>query len=173
MVLAAALDVLIKGGYTNFSVSGVATRAGVSRGALERLPTKNDLLVGATQHAMNAAINHAGRLAAGGGQRTVAQFLRDSEHFFFGPLYRAMLELAIAASASDRALAKLHRPIVTRARSRLNRVWSELVPADAASVGHPGIMTLSTLAEGRDLMRPRGDASDGAGNVPDRALSSQ
>ncbi len=129
VVLAAALDILIEGGYANFSVSGVATRAGVSRGALERyFPTKNDLLVGATQHAMNAAIDHAERLAAGGGQRTVEQFLRDSEHFFFGPLYRAMLELAIAA-ASDRALAKLHRPIVTRARSRLNRIWLESLNA--------------------------------------------
>ncbi len=128
-VLAAALDVLIADGYANFSASRVAARAGVSRGALERyFPTKNDLLLAATQHAMDAAVAHAERLAAGGGRRTVEQFLRDSEHFFFGPLYRAMLELAIAA-ASDADLAKPHRPIVARARKRLNRIWLESLSA--------------------------------------------
>ncbi len=128
-VLAAALDVLIAGGYANFSASRVAARAGVSRGALERyFPTKNDLLVAATQHAMDAAVAHAERLAAGNGEHTVERFLRDSEHFFFGPLYRAMLELAIAA-ASDGALAEPHRPIVKRARKRLNRIWLDRLSA--------------------------------------------
>ncbi len=128
-VLAAALDVLIAHGYANFSASRVAARADVSRGALERyFPTKNDLLLAATQHAMDAAVAHAERLAAAGGQRTVEQFLIDSEHFFFGPLYRAMLELAIAA-ASDTALAKPHRPIVARARKSLNRIWLESLAA--------------------------------------------
>jgi AcrR family transcriptional regulator len=128
-VLAAALDVLIADGYANFSASRVAARAGVSRGALERyFPTRNDLLLAATQHAMDAAVAHAERLAAGGGRRSVAQFLRDSEHFFFGPLYRAMLELAIAA-ASHADLAKPHRPIVARARKRLNRIWLESLSA--------------------------------------------
>jgi AcrR family transcriptional regulator len=122
-VLTAALDVLIADGYANFSASRVAARAGVSRGALERyFPTKNDLLTAATQRAMDAAVAHAQRLASAGEERTVERFLRDSEHFFFGPLYRAMLELAIAA-ASDKALAKPHRPIVRRARKNLNRIW--------------------------------------------------
>ena len=128
-VLAAALDVLIADGYANFSASRVAARAGVSRGALERyFPTKNDLLVAATEHAMEAAVAHAERLAAGNGAHTVERFLRDSEHFFFGPLYRAMLELAIAA-ASDKALAKPHRPIVRRARKSLNRIWLDRLSA--------------------------------------------
>jgi AcrR family transcriptional regulator len=128
-VLAAALDVLIADGYANFSASRVAARAGVSRGALERyFPTKNDLLVAATQHAMEAAVAHAQRLAARNGKPTVERFLLDSQHFFFGPLYRAMLELAIAA-ASDRALAKPHRPIVARARKSLNRIWLETLIA--------------------------------------------
>ncbi len=128
-VLAAALDVLIADGYANFSASRVAAHAGVSRGALERyFPTKNDLLVAATQHAMDAAVAHAQRLAARNGKPTVERFLLNSQHFFFGPLYRAMLELAIAA-ASDRALAKPHRPIVARARKSLNRIWLETLIA--------------------------------------------
>jgi AcrR family transcriptional regulator len=128
-VLAAALEVLIADGYAKFSASRVAARAGVSRGALERyFPTKNDLLVAATQHAMDAAVAHAQRLAARNGKPTVERFLIDSQHFFFGPLYRAMLELAIAA-ASDRALAKPHRPIVARARKSLNQIWLETLTA--------------------------------------------
>jgi AcrR family transcriptional regulator len=128
-VLAAALDVLIEDGYANFSASRVATRAGVSRGALERyFPTKNDLLVAATQHAMDAAVAHAHGLADRNGRPTVERFLADSEHFFFQPLFRAMLELAIAA-ASDPALAKTHHPIVARARRTLNRIWLERLTA--------------------------------------------
>jgi AcrR family transcriptional regulator len=128
-VLAAALAVLIDEGYANFSASAVAARAGVSRGALERyFPTKTDLLVAVTQHAMDTAVTHAERLAARGGKRTIEQFLRDSEHFFFSPVYRAMMELAIAA-ASDKVLARPYRPIVARARRRLNRVWRDSLEA--------------------------------------------
>ena len=127
-VIAAALEVLIDDGFANFSASAVAARAGVSRGALERyFPTKNDLLVAATQHAMDAAVAHAEGLA-NGGERTVEQFLRDSEDFFFSPVYRAMLELAIAA-ASDKALGKPIRPIVASARKSLNRIWLDTLRA--------------------------------------------
>ena len=127
--MAAALEVLIEHGYANFSASRVATRAGVSRGALERyFPTRNDLLVAATQHAMDAAVVHARGLADRNGRPTVERFLADSEHFFFRPLFRAMLELAIAA-ASDPALAKVHHPIVARARKTLNRIWLETLMA--------------------------------------------
>jgi AcrR family transcriptional regulator len=128
-VLNAALDVLIADGFANFSAGRVARRAGVSRGALERyFPTKNDLLVAATQHAMDEAVAHAKALASRNSKPTVERFLLDSEHFFFGPLYRAMLELAIAA-ASDAGLAKLHRPIVARARKSLNRIWLDTLIA--------------------------------------------
>jgi AcrR family transcriptional regulator len=128
-VLAAALEVLVDDGNANFSAGRVAARAGVSRGALERyFPTKNDLLVAVTQHAMDTAVAHAKQLAARGDRRTIEQFLLDSEHFFFSPVYRAMLELAIAA-ASDPDLAKVHRPIVARARRDLNRVWLDSLTA--------------------------------------------
>src|SRR5215470_12339258 len=113
-VLAAALEVLIDDGNANFSAGAVAAHAGVSRGALERyFPTKNDLVVAVTQHAMDTAVAHARQLAARGGKHTIERFLLDSEHFFFSPVYRAMVELAIAA-ASDKALAKKQDPIVVR-----------------------------------------------------------
>jgi AcrR family transcriptional regulator len=128
-VLASALEVLIDDGYANFSASVVAARAGVSRGALERyFPTKNDLLVAVTAHAMDTAVAHAKHLAAREGKHTIERFLLDSEHFFFSPVYRAMVELAIAA-ASDRSLAKKQNPIVIRARKSLNRIWLDSLAA--------------------------------------------
>jgi AcrR family transcriptional regulator len=128
-VLASALEVLIDDGYANFSASVVAARAGVSRGALERyFPTKNDLLVAVTGHAMDTAVAHAKQLATREGKRTIERFLLDSEHFFFSPVYRAMVELAIAA-ASDRGLAKKQNPIVIRARKSLNRIWLDSLAA--------------------------------------------
>ena len=56
-VLNAAVQLLTEADYSRFSAARVATRAGVSRGALERyFPTKNDLLVALTQHVMDTAV---------------------------------------------------------------------------------------------------------------------
>src|SRR4030081_2773081 len=124
---AAALAVLIDEGDANFSASAVAARAGLSRGALERyFPTKNDLLVAVTQHVMDAAVADTKLLAARGPKQSdpIHRFLLDSEHFFFSPVYRGMVELAIAARG-DKELAKAHDAIVMRARTDLDRLWRE------------------------------------------------
>src|SRR5437667_12800713 len=98
-VLNAAVQLLTEADYSRFSAANVATRAGVSRGALERyFPTKNDLLVAVTQHVMDAAVADTKLLAARGPKQSdpIHRFLLDSEHFFFSPVYRGMVELAIA-----------------------------------------------------------------------------
>jgi AcrR family transcriptional regulator len=130
-VLSAALQVLIEGGFVKFTASGVAARARVSRGALEHyFPTRNDLLAAATQYAMDKAVEHAARLAARATRSAdpVGKFLLDSEHFFFSPVYRAMIELAIAAS-NDRSLSRAFRPIVTGAREVLDGIWIDTLDA--------------------------------------------
>jgi AcrR family transcriptional regulator len=122
-VLAAAVEVLISNGYANFSSIRVASWAGVSRGALERyFPTKGKLLIAATEYSLDTAVAYAERLASRANAHTVEQFLGDSEHFFFSPTYRALIELAIGV-ANDRDVASQHRFIVARARRRLNRIW--------------------------------------------------
>jgi AcrR family transcriptional regulator len=126
-VLNAAAQVLTEAGYANFSAARVAAHAGVSRGALERyFPTKNDLLVAVTEHVMDRATSDARLLAARGPNQEdpINRFLLDSEHFFFSPVYRGMVELAIAAK-SDSELAERHGPIVIRARRELNTTWLE------------------------------------------------
>src|SRR5471032_1300850 len=83
-ILTAAIELLIEIGYARFSASGVAARAGVSRGALEHYyPRKIDLCAAATRHAMREAVDHARSLAdpATTAADPIAKFLVDSEHF--------------------------------------------------------------------------------------------
>jgi AcrR family transcriptional regulator len=126
-VLNAAVQLLTEADYSRFSAARVATRAGVSRGALERyFPTKNDLLVAVTEYVIGKAVTDTKLLAARGPKQSdpINRFLLDSEHFFFSPVYRGMIELAIAAR-SDRQLAEAHDAIVTRGRQELDRLWLE------------------------------------------------
>jgi hypothetical protein len=54
----------------------------------------------------------------------ISRFLLDSEHFFFSPIYRGMVELTMAARNDD-DLAEHLDPIVQRARITLNTTWRE------------------------------------------------
>jgi AcrR family transcriptional regulator len=133
--LSTALRILSEEGYAVFSASGVAARAGVSRGALEHyFPKKNDLIAAVTRHAMDEAVTHARLLAQSAGKSSdpIAKFLADSEHFFFRPVFRAMMEIMIAAR-SDRALARVINPIVVGARHDLNGIWTDTLD----SAGYP------------------------------------
>jgi AcrR family transcriptional regulator len=130
-ILSAAIDLLTEHGYAGFSASRVAARAGVSRGAQEHyFPKKNDLIAAATRYAMREAVEHARLLArtAGETKDPIAKFLTDSEHFFFRPVYQAMIEIMIAAR-SDRALARVVNPIVLDARQTLNGIWIDTLGA--------------------------------------------
>ena len=130
-ILSASIQILIEDGYAGFSASRVAARAGVSRGAQEHyFPKKNDLIAAATQHAMREAVQHAQALAqtATRSSDPIAKFLMDSEHFFFAPVFRAMIEIMIAAR-SDRALARIVNPIVQDARYVLDGIWTDTLDA--------------------------------------------
>ena len=130
-ILSASIDLLAKHGYAGFSASRVAAHAGVSRGAQEHyFPKKNDLIAAATRHAMREAVEHAQSLArtATGSADPIAKFLKDSEHFFFRPVFQAMIEIMIAAR-SDRALARTVNPIVQDARDVLNGIWIDTLDA--------------------------------------------
>jgi AcrR family transcriptional regulator len=130
-ILSAAIRILSQDGYAGFSASRVAARAGVSRGAQEHyFPKRHDLIAAATRHAMRHAVEHAQTLArtAAASPDPIAKFLKDSEHFFFRPVFRAMIEIMIAAR-SDRALARTVNPIVQDARDVLNGIWIDTLDA--------------------------------------------
>lgn len=126
-ILEASIQILIEHGYAGFSASRVAARAGVSRGAQEHyFPKKNDLIAAATRYTMQQAVEHAQSYAktAKDSPDPIAKFLVDSEHFFFMPVYRAMIEIMIAAR-TDRPLARIVNPIVQDAREVLNGIWTD------------------------------------------------
>src|SRR5215203_1034966 len=126
-ILEASISLLAEKGYAGFSASRVAAQAGISRGAQEHyFPKKKDLVVAATRHAMREAVEHAQSLALNAARSTdhISQFLADSEHFFFRPILRAMIEVMIAAR-SEAALARIVHPIVIDARHTLNGIWIE------------------------------------------------
>ena len=130
-ILSASIRLLAEHGYAGFSASRVAAAAGVSRGAQEHyFPKKNDLIAAATRYAMREAVEHARSLARSATRSPdpIDNFLTDSEHFFFRPVYRAMIEIMIAAR-SDRALARIVNPIVQDARDTLNGIWIDTLDA--------------------------------------------
>ena len=134
-ILSASIRLLAEHGYAGFSASRVAAAAGVSRGAQEHyFPKKRDLIAATTRYAMREAVEHAQSLArsATRSKDPIENFLRDSEHFFFRPVYRAMIEIMIAAR-SDRALARILNPIVQDARDTLNGIWIDTLD----SAGYP------------------------------------
>jgi AcrR family transcriptional regulator len=128
-IMSATLEILIEDGYAGFSASRVAARAGVSRGAQEHYyPKKNDLIAAATRYAMREAVEHALTLAKAPSSDPIAKFLMDSEHFFFTPVFRAMIEIMIAAR-TDRSLARMVNPIVQDARTVLDGIWTDALDA--------------------------------------------
>ena len=134
-ILSASIKLLIEDGYAGFRASRVAARAGVSRGAQEHYyPKKIDLIGAATRFAMDEAVRHAQSLAVSAAQSSdpIEKFLADSQDFFFAPIYRALIEIMIAAH-SDPALARVINPIVQKARLMLNSIWADTLDA----IGHP------------------------------------
>ena len=130
-ILEASIDLLAEKGYAGFSASRVAARAGVSSGAQEHyFPKKNDLISAATRYAMREAVEHAQSLALNATRSTdpVDKFLADSEHFFFRPVFRAMIEIMVAAR-SEPGLSRIVNPIVLDARHTLNGIWVETLGA--------------------------------------------
>ena len=79
---------------------------------------------------MLEAVEHARSLARSATRSNdpIENFLRDSEHFFFRPVYRAMIEIMIAAR-SERTLARILNPIVQEARDTLNGIWTDTLDA--------------------------------------------
>ena len=130
-ILEASIDLLAEKGYAGFSASRVAARAGVSSGAQEHyFPKKSDLISAATRYAMREAVEHAQSLALNATRSTdpVGKFLADSEHFFFRPVFRAMIEIMVAAR-SEPGLSRIVNPIVLDARHTLNGIWVETLGA--------------------------------------------
>ena len=110
-ILTAALEVLVEKGHAHFTTTGVAAKAGVSRGAQENYyRTRTDLIAAATGYAMDNAAARTEASAAHAERSTdpLQAFLDDEQEFFFSNTYAAMAELALAGR-DEPALKKIHR----------------------------------------------------------------
>jgi AcrR family transcriptional regulator len=140
-LLEAAIDCLAEVGWTGTTVTVVAERAGVSRGAAQHhFPTREDLFTVALDHMTDirlAEIRHAAaRLPAG------AHHTEDVVHLivriYTGSLFRAALQLWLAASA-DESLRALVVPLERKIGRVSHQTAVELLGVDET---RPGVREL-------------------------------
>jgi AcrR family transcriptional regulator len=143
---------LAEHGWAGSTVSVVAERAGVSRGAAQHhFPTREDLFTAAVEY---VAEERSGALralfpeGAAGDRRAVVTALVD---LYTGPLFRAALHLWVAASNEEQL-----RPRVTELEARVgretHRIAVELLGADETRPGvRETVQGLLDMARGLGL----------------------
>jgi AcrR family transcriptional regulator len=140
-LLEAAVACLAEHGWSGSTVTVVAERAGVSRGAAQHhFPTREDLFTAAVEHvaekrsaALRAVLPGQAPAAAGSPARTRA-VVESLVGLYTGPLFRAALQLWVAASNEEQL-----RPRVTALEARIgresHRMAVELLGADESKPG--------------------------------------
>ncbi|MFE7853493.1 TetR/AcrR family transcriptional regulator [Streptomyces sp. NPDC057403] len=151
-LLEAAVACLAEHGWAGSTVSVVAERAGVSRGAAQHhFPTREDLFTAAVEYVAeerSTAIRALFPDGAGDDRRAVVAALVD---LYTGPLFRAALHLWVAASNEEPL-----RPRVTELEARVgretHRIAVELLGADESRPGvRETVQGLLDMARGLGL----------------------
>jgi AcrR family transcriptional regulator len=162
-LLESAIGCLAELGWGRATVSVIAERAGVSRGAPQHyFPTREDLFTAALEHMAEVRLaeikREAARLPAGSAHRTkdvVGLLVR----LYTGPLFRAALQIWAAASASE-FLRGLVLPLEARLGREAHKVAIELLNADESLPGvHEAVQATLDLARGLGLADTLADDS--------------
>jgi len=152
----AAVECLGELGWNRTTVSVIAGRAGVSRGAAQHhFPTREDLVVTAVEHLGAQQVTELREQAAAlpyGPDRaeSVARMLLE---LYTGPMFRAALHLWVAAS-SDEGLRAVVAPLEARVGREAHQTVLELLGADESE---PGVR--ETVQATLDLARGLGLAT--------------
>lgn len=147
-LLEAAVACLAEHGWAGSTVSVVAERAGVSRGAAQHhFPTREDLFTGAVEYVAEERSAALRALPMQGRAEVVAALV----DLYTGPLFRAALQLWVAASNEDQL-----RPRVTELEARVgretHRIAVELLGADESRPGaRETVQGLLDMARGLGL----------------------
>ncbi|MDN3295025.1 TetR/AcrR family transcriptional regulator [Streptomyces ficellus] len=147
-LLAAAVACLAERGWAGSTVSVVAERAGVSRGAAQHhFPTREDLFTAAVEYVAEER-SQALRALPVQNRAAVVAALVD---LYTGPLFRAALHLWVAASDEEQL-----RPRVTELEARVgretHRIAVELLGADESRPGvRETVQGLLDMARGLGL----------------------
>ncbi|MEU7718292.1 TetR/AcrR family transcriptional regulator [Streptomyces tibetensis] len=151
-LLEAAVSCLAEHGWAGSTVSVVAERAGVSRGAAQHhFPTREDLFTAAVEYVAeerSTALRALFPDGAAGDRHAVVAALVD---LYTGPLFRAALHLWVAASNEEQL-----RPRVTELESRVgretHRIAVDLLAADESAPGvRETVQGLLDMARGLGL----------------------
>ena len=151
-LLEAAVACLAEHGWAGSTVSVVAERAGVSRGAAQHhFPTREDLFTAAVEYVAeerSTALRDLFPDGAAGDRHAVVAALVD---LYTGPLFRAALHLWVAASNEEQL-----RPRVTELESRVgretHRIAVDLLSADESVPGvRETVQGLLDMARGLGL----------------------
>ncbi|MFD3504925.1 TetR/AcrR family transcriptional regulator [Streptomyces sp. NPDC058676] len=152
-LLEAAVACLAEHGWAGSTVTVVAERAGVSRGAAQHhFPTREDLFTAAVEYVAEERSTALRALfpqgAATDDRRTVVSALVD---LYTGPLFRAALHLWVAASNEAQL-----RPRVTELEARVgretHRIAVDLLGADESRAGvRETVQGLLDMARGLGL----------------------
>ncbi|WP_086767918.1 TetR/AcrR family transcriptional regulator [Streptomyces bobili] len=155
-LLEAAVACLAERGWAGSTVSVVAERAGVSRGAAQHhFPTREDLFTAAVEYvaeerslALRALFPQG---AAGAGhvdRRAVVSALVD---LYTGPLFRAALHLWVAASNEEQLRSRVTE-LEARVGRETHRIAVELLGADESAPGvRETVQGLLDMARGLGL----------------------
>jgi AcrR family transcriptional regulator len=162
-LLESAVTCLAELGWSGATVSVVAARAGVSRGATQHyFPTREDLFTAALEHMAEVRLaeilREAARLPAGGEHRT-REVVGLLVGLYTGPLFRAALGVWAAAAASD-ALRELVLPLEARLGGEAHKAAIGLLGADESRPGvHEAVQATLDLARGLGLADTLADDS--------------
>ena len=127
-LLEATIAALIERGYGGLSTKEVATRAGLSSGALvHHYATKADLVIAATTEIYEESIRRGQKTAQGARalRNPLRGFIEDSAGVYFEWPFLAAIEVLVAAR-SDAALLERIVPVMRRYREVTNATWAEV-----------------------------------------------
>ncbi|MBH5336412.1 TetR/AcrR family transcriptional regulator [Streptomyces pactum] len=138
-LLAAAVDCLAEHGWAGSTVAVVAERAGVSRGAAQHhFPTREDLFTAAVEHVAeqrSAALRALARdLPPAGSAARTRTVVAELVDLYTGPLFRAALQLWVAAS-NEPQLGDRVVDLEARVGRETHRMAVQLLGADESVPG--------------------------------------
>ncbi|MFE4665316.1 TetR/AcrR family transcriptional regulator [Streptomyces sp. NPDC056716] len=151
-LLEAAVSCLAEHGWAGSTVSVVAERAGVSRGAAQHhFPTREDLFTAAVEYVAeerSGALRALFPQGAAGDRRAVVAALVD---LYTGPLFRAALHLWVAASDEEQLRARVTE-LEARVGRETHRIAVDLLAADETRPGvRETVQGLLDMARGLGL----------------------
>ncbi|MFI8289424.1 TetR/AcrR family transcriptional regulator [Streptomyces sp. ms191] len=147
-LLEAAVSCLAEHGWAGSTVSVVAERAGVSRGAAQHhFPTREDLFTAAVEYVAEERSQALRTLPVQSRPEVVAAVV----DLFTGPLFRAALHLWVAASDEEQLRARVTE-LEARVGRESHRIAVELLGADESVPGvRETVQGLLDMARGLGL----------------------